>query len=382
MDGLISGVVLVITLFVAFLIEKKPWGWKGYEIIASWRERGLQGISAFWAQVPFLKIIYIFVAGIIGLYLIELFFNLLDSVAGISTDEDITPSQVRNLAIAFLGTITGLGALFGVYLAIRRTEESKRQSDASERDATTAEQGLITDRINKATEGLDKINKSGDAEIPVRVGALYSLGRIAQDSLRDHIQIMEMLCIYIRHNNPCKSRSTKEKNLREDIQAALTVVGRRIEWAGGEERLKAEKEKRYRLDLYNCDLRTAILSRANLRGARFLDSNLSYASFDNADLSNAWFENTVMNHTWFGRAKMDRAWACECDFSKCRDLTQEQLDAMYCGKDVKIPDGLTRPNHWPTDELPFFEFQEAYWEWEMAQPDSYLKPQDTKAPAT
>ena len=196
MDGLISGVVLVITLFVAFLIEKKPWGWKGYEIIASWRERGLQGISAFWAQVPFLKIIYIFVAGIIGLYLIELFFNLLDSVAGIPTDEDITPSQVRNLAIAFLGTITGLGALFGVYLAIRRTEESKRQSDASERDATTAEQGLITDPINKATEGLDKINKSGDAEIPVRVGALLdSLGRIAQDSLRDHIQIMEMLCI-------------------------------------------------------------------------------------------------------------------------------------------------------------------------------------------
>ncbi len=338
------------------------------------------GIRQEWAKITILKATYIIIASVVGFALFILFILLYSQIlslqCNIPTTADLSTmneTKVRNLAIAFLGTITGLAALFGVYLAIRRTEESKRQSDSAESQARTAQQGLITDDINKATERLAKNKKGGEPEIEVRLGALYALERIAEYNERDHMQILEMLCSYIRTNSPRKTRSSKEEQLREDIQKALTVIGRRGGWTSGQKSLAKEAAQRYRMDLQDCDLRGAILSRANLRGARFLNSNMNHATFDNADLSNTWFEDTVLNDAWFSGAKMDRAWSYQCNFSKCRELTQKQLDVMYCGIGVKIPDGLIRPKHWPTDELPLDELQEAYWKWEMAQSDSYLK---------
>ena len=43
--------------------------------------------------------------------------------------------------------------------------------------------------------------KTAPPNLEVRIGAIYALERIAQDSLRDHIQIMEILCAYIRENS-------------------------------------------------------------------------------------------------------------------------------------------------------------------------------------
>ncbi len=359
-------------------------------------------ILKLWKDISLIKTIYIGVALVISSALFVAFNFLYSEVFTFPFIISSLDKFDANFALAFLGTITGVVALFGGFLAILRTDETKRtnditikmnkiaddtnkitirQNEIANRQANTAEQESITARLNRAIENLDKNNAKGEPAISMRLGMIYDLERIAQYSIRDHIQIMDMLCFYIRNNSPRTTRSTKQGDpLREDIQTALTVIGRHGVWTDGQKSLAKEAEQRYRMDLQSCDLRGAIFSRASLRGARFFDSNINHATFDHADLSNTWFEDTILDGTWFGNAKMDRAWAWECDFSKCRALTQEQLDVVYCGTAVKIPDGLTRPNHWPTDELPFPEFQEAYWKWEMAQPDSYLKPQDTKAP--
>ena len=382
MDGLISGVVLVITLFVAFVIEKKPWGWKGYEIIASWREQGLQGISAFWARITDLKKLYVFFASIIGFALLVLFVLLYSQIILIPFDLSKLDDINTNFALAFVGTVSSFGALFGVYIALIKAQAVEVQSQAEKDQADIAKEEQIDDKITAANANLGKNDEQSNPLIELRYGAIYAMEEIIKKNPVVHIRIIDTLCTYIRTNSKLKSKSTKEQILREDIQVALTVIGRRGAGAGGDERLKIERDERYRMDLQGCDLRGALFSRANLRGARFLDSNMSRVTFDNADLSNVWFEDTILNGTWFGNAKMDRVWAWECDFSKCRELTQKQLDVMYCGKDVKIPDGLTRPKHWPKDKLPLDKFQDGYFEWETAQPDSYLKPQDTKAPAT
>jgi prepilin-type processing-associated H-X9-DG protein len=83
-------------------------------------------------------------------------------------------------------------------------------------------EGHITDRINKAVEMLgaektvkhrskDDAGKEVTTEqtapnIEVRIGAILSLERIAQDSTthdrgRDHVRVMEILCAYIRENS-------------------------------------------------------------------------------------------------------------------------------------------------------------------------------------
>ncbi|MEO1700749.1 MAG: pentapeptide repeat-containing protein [Pseudomonadota bacterium] len=107
------------------------------------------------------------------------------------------------------------------------------------------------------------------SNLEVRIGAIYALERIAQDSLRDHIQIMEILCAYIRENAPASEapelpkppewfegeneegndfeeaigtwKTEHRKALegikpRADVQTALTVIGRRS---------RAQKEKEW-----------------------------------------------------------------------------------------------------------------------------------------
>ncbi len=364
-----------------------------------------------WEKITTLKAIYVIIAFIIGFALFILFILMYSQIlllqCNIPDVADLSPmdeAKVRNIAIAFIGTISGFGALFGIYLAILKSDENKRQNEiadetnritkrqneianrqsrTAEKQANTAEQQSITElqqsiteRLNKAIENLDKKDADGEPVIPMRLGMIYDLERIAQYSVRDHIQIMDMLCFYIRDNSP-SNKSRRRVIPREDIQLALTIIGRRGGWANAEKNLKTEAEQRYRMDLQDCDLRGTLLSRANLRGARFLNSNMRRATFDNANLSNASFEDTLLDGAWFGRARMDRAWAYDCDFSKCRALTQKQLNAMFCRFDTKIPkmDGkkqLFPPSHWPKGEIEFYEFQELYWAWEAKQPNSYL----------
>ncbi len=111
-------------------------------------------------------------------------------------------------------------ALIRVWINDRTIKAAERSTAAAERTTNAAEQGLITDRINTAVTGLGvektvkqtapdgKITENTDANIEVRLGAVYALERISQDSDRDHMQIMEILCAYIRTNAPCGPLTT------------------------------------------------------------------------------------------------------------------------------------------------------------------------------
>lgn len=104
-----------------------------------------------------------------------------------------------------------LGAVVTLPLTLIRTRFAARTTHATEQD-------LITDRINKAVEmlGTEKVMKipgkddaGGDIEIEktvpnmeVRIGAIHALARLARENLNFHVQIMEILCAYIRENAP------------------------------------------------------------------------------------------------------------------------------------------------------------------------------------
>ena len=79
-------------------------------------------------------------------------------------------------------------------------------------------EGQVTDRYTKA------VGQLGDAKAPVRVGGIYALERIGNDSARDRDTIIWVLGAFIRE----QSRKTREHPdvEPEDIRAALRVAGR------------------------------------------------------------------------------------------------------------------------------------------------------------
>ncbi len=373
MMGLLSWVLAVIAIH---WVLKEPFKARRKQI----REY-LSGRWDRWRSRSGLKKTYFVLASIVvSIFFYSFWFifpEFLDKI-------DDKNTSFYNLSLAVFAILSGFGAVFGFYTSIIKTE--------------TAEQGQITDRLNKAIENLGKITVEGDPVIEVRIGALLALERIAQDSIRDHIQIMEIICAYIRHNSPlpdrknaknnssdvieinAKRRKNDGENIDEDIQTALTIIGRRGKWPEGNKRLKKESDHEYRIYLFKCYLYGAKFSGANLENASLIgsdmrdtwfdDTNLIDATLANTNLTGAWFEETVLKDTELGNAITDGILSHYGDFSKCSNLIQKQLNVMFLGKDVEIPTNRTHPqkgtDYYQTYDT-FNDFLSAYYEWIDAQ---------------
>ncbi|MEV4642896.1 pentapeptide repeat-containing protein [Actinoplanes sp. NPDC049548] len=152
-------------------------------------------------------------------------------------------------------------------------------------------QGQITDRFTRAVE---QLGQPGPQKIDVRMGAIYALQRIMRDSEDDQAAVVDILCAFIRVH----SQVSDEPESRfpaappADIQAAMTVLARRVPGRGDESRLVLSFSNFGRAvlpagkfagaDLVGADLRDADLHDADLSGA-----NLDAAYLHGTDLSGA-----------------------------------------------------------------------------------------------
>jgi len=252
---------------------------------------------------------------------------------------DETGSGVRNLGLLIAATV---GLPFLIWRSI-----------VAQKQVNVAEQGHITDRINEAVQGLgaEKVLKEvietprykkdendewekdeDDNPVPalrpdgepiikresferttpnleVRIGSIYSLERIAQDSPRDHIQIMEILCAYVRENAPALSLEPSDPPPevravpRIDIQAVINVIGRRTD-----KQIKLEWENQYRLDLRNTDLSGVDFRKKNFSAAMIHRARLEAALFDDCKLIGTQFNGSLLNFSRFYRAELRGTW--------------------------------------------------------------------------
>ena len=193
-----------------------------------------------------------------------------DIAAPSQTGKSGDPTDIRDLSYA-------IAVLLGVLVAASTVPFALIRVWINDRTIKAAEQGLITDRINTAVTGLGvektvkqiapngNVTENTDANIEVRLGAVYALERLSQDSDRDHIQIMEILCAYIRTNAPWDPETPGPfNNTRADIQAALTVIGRRAS-----DKIALERTNEFVLNLRDADLGGADLHDGDFAQARF-----------------------------------------------------------------------------------------------------------------
>ncbi|MEM7267983.1 MAG: pentapeptide repeat-containing protein [Pseudomonadota bacterium] len=305
--------------------------------------------------------------------------------------------SLRAHAIQLTALLTILGALIAAPLAIIRVTVNERQ-------ARTAEEGLITDRITKAIEqlGAEKtVKKFVDGEtkeytqpnLEVRLGAIYALERISQDSLRDHIPIMETLCAYIRQNtnvgeakdfplgpfpDPLDDDATDEQRQiradmiearrqnwsdwlnslgprrppRDDVAAILKVLSRRKQSQRDHEDAAAFHLNLARVSLQNIDLSNVDLVDANLKFARLEGANLFEARLEGANLmwakiGRANLRAAKMDGTHLFDGNLEAA-ACDStqigisllqktDLTEVIGLVQSQLDAAIGDQSTKLP---------------------------------------------
>jgi hypothetical protein len=195
------------------------------------------------------------------------------------------------------------------------------------------QEGQFTDRFTKA------VTQIGDDKLEVRLGGLYALERIAKDSPKDHWTVMEILSAYVRENakkkdeivkntesnsNKIVNDKTDEKKeipkIATDVQAALTIIGRR----------KTEQDsKTDKINLSETDLSGADLSWANLSGANLGRANLSFTHLYHANLSGAFLVEANLSFAELSFADLMNSF-----------ITFEQLESAFISKNTKLPEDL------------------------------------------
>ena len=211
------------------------------------------------------------------------------------------------------------------------------------RNFTLSREGQVTDRYAKAVEQL------GSDKLDVRIGGIYALERIARDSARDHPVVMEVLAAFIREHSherwpPPDHPASREAvpSTRPDVQAAVTVVGRRdvqhdtlwIDLAGA--RLTRANLRGAYLecatltgaDLAGADLMGARLDRASLGGADLNGARLHVARLDRASLQGASLQGAYLNGAHLQEADLTGARAAEAHLGGA-DLTIAHLNGAY-----------------------------------------------------
>jgi hypothetical protein len=129
--------------------------------------------------------------------------------------------------------------------------------------------GQLADRFSKA------IDQLGSKDLDVRLGAIYSLERIARDSKDDHGPVLEVLTAYVRRYE--RTDRDPPGGPAYDVQAICTVLGRRSLSHDGPGRV---------LDLAGADLRFTNIS-GSFRNALFTAADLDSAMISEADLDGA-----------------------------------------------------------------------------------------------
>jgi hypothetical protein len=200
----------------------------------------------------------------------------------------VTPmelAQVRNeVRTTLLQGFGGMVLLLGAYLTWRQTQISRA---ASRDELRLSREGQLTDRFTRAVEQL------GNADVAVRVGGIYALGRIAEESSTERAAIADTLAAYVRKQAPWppgpESLYPADYPLDKlphlsvrapDIQAILTVLGRRTSTL-------PDPPGWLSLDLARTDLRRGSLAGANLQRARLREASLARAWMFRTDLRGA-----------------------------------------------------------------------------------------------
>ncbi|GGT00675.1 hypothetical protein GCM10010270_85590 [Streptomyces violaceus] len=190
-------------------------------------------------------------------------------------------------AMAFATLVPGLAAVG----ALLFTADSLRQSQDS---IAVTQQGQITDRYNNAVSNL------GDDSEDVRLGGMYALERILEDSPRDREPICNVLSAYVRGHAVRPKEPVKSADDRFDIRpgrdviTALQILSRNqaasdvsvVDLTGTYLRgMEIDEIQLAFADLRDADLSWAILRYANLRKANLDGANLSLADLAGADLN-------------------------------------------------------------------------------------------------
>ncbi len=204
-----------------------------------------------------------------------------------STEQQSSKARKRpdwSFVVAMVAAAAAVGSTLVSAYATRGSLSSTQQQLAQ------SEQVAVTERFARSTEQL------GANTADVRIGAIFSLGRLASDSPADRPAIQQVLAAFVRQHSHKDLTETGRRSVARylpavDVAAAMGVLSSqsmkmdaaRIDFG----RTHFSGEELSTRDLSHTHLYGADLTYAGLYGTNLSDSVLVAARLDHADLRGA-----------------------------------------------------------------------------------------------
>jgi uncharacterized protein YjbI with pentapeptide repeats len=214
----------------------------------------------------------------------------------------------ENEARRTLAEIIGGGTLLvGLWFAWRRITTTERRIEIEHN-------AQVTERLSHAVQQLTE-----NQDLTARLGAIFSLERVAHESSADYATVMQILAAFVRTATPWKPNGEEQGSpppeeippLREDVQTILTVIGRRQHIY--------EKTGEVPLDLGKADLRKADLTDGHFEWVDLTGAHLEHARLVG---TRAWFLTQAhLEHAWLERARLQHA---DCSWANLTDAWGER----------------------------------------------------------
>ncbi|MFC8043353.1 pentapeptide repeat-containing protein [Nocardia sp. NPDC057353] len=220
--------------------------------------------------------------------------------------------RFRGITVAEIaGLVTALTAIGAVLFTARSFEASRWQVELQR-------ETQINDRYYKA------VSQLGSENLDIRLGAIYSLERLAVDSPRDHWGVFSVLSAFVRTHAPAGAACDSIEGVAPDIEAASTAIARRGYEEDGEARTRGEEI--HSVDVAGACLAGVLMVDVTLTNTDFRGSDLSGlvvnsstiidTDFDSADLRGAVLTDTDLRRTGFRAADLSGATFERCDLDE------------------------------------------------------------------
>lgn len=227
-------------------------------------------------------------------------------------------AHIRNAALV-------VGGVVAILLALWRSLVAERQATAARRQSETAERAYVNERYRQAAEML------GHGELPVRLGGLFALKRLARDHPAEFRQeVLELLVEFVR-SPPAGQQDQpmvwdmwlrlERPAVRQDVQAAAIAIVTMVNSTVDQEDTTLQQA----LDFREAKLCSVDLTGLRLCGADLRNADLTFARLDRADLGDAQLQGANGRYARLTEANLFGADMSDADFSDAH-----AFDATFC----------------------------------------------------
>ena len=259
-----------------------------------------------------------------------------DTIQTVTTEVTESGSTtLRTIGFVIAGLVAAIIAAWRSNVASRQAKAAQDQVAAANKQVANAQatlknqqRTLLADQFQRATETLSS------PVLAIRLGGIYRLDRIAEGNQEEyHLQVMHQICAFVRFPTYDPSFDDNEFvglfwTLRDDVQFALLVIGRR-----GKSQMDLAGNQAFHLDLNGADLKGADLKGLNLSSpdVESIGSMPIYQAYTDAEL------RTDLTGAKLDDADFTGTNICGVDFSRygknpATGLTLNQLAAATASR--------------------------------------------------